>query len=74
MGTKHPHEAQPKSPKCLSLSENPKFVNVNRTPNETPKDMIFTISFIVVTTGWIWVKYERAEDQKDLLQLGCGQK
>jgi len=36
--------------------------------------MIFTISFIVVTTGWIWVKYERAEDQKDLLQLGCGQK
>jgi hypothetical protein len=25
-------------------------------------------------TGWTWVKYERAEGQKFLPQLGCGHK
>ena len=35
--------------------------------------MVFTISFNAVTTGWIRLKYERAEDQKFLPQLGGAQ-
>jgi len=27
-----------------------------------------------VTTGWTWAKYERAEGQKVLPQVGCGHK
>jgi hypothetical protein len=44
VGNKHPHEAQPKSPKCLYLSEKHKFVKINITPKETPNDLVFTVS------------------------------
>jgi hypothetical protein len=35
-------------------------------------NQVLTISFKVITTGWTWVKCERAEGQKILSQLGYG--
>jgi hypothetical protein len=48
---------------------NHKSVDANKTPKQIHKDLVFTIGFKAVTTGWTWVKYEKAGGQKVLPQL-----
>jgi hypothetical protein len=41
-------------------------------PNSASKQFVFTKRFKAVTTGWTWVKRERAKGQDVLSQLGWG--